>query len=84
LDGEVVPLHEERDQVVVDTQLEVLAVGQDIVDPSGRDARCQCTVPWGHRGCEWLQSDLLTRWPGRMRWSCIPAGWGGHRRAAAA
>lgn len=39
LDCEVVLLHEERYEVVVDTQLEVLAVRQDIVDSRGRGMR---------------------------------------------
>lgn len=56
LDCEVVPLHEERYEVVVGTQLEVLAIRQDIVDSRGRCMRCQCTVAWGaRRGSEWLQ-----------------------------
>lgn len=84
LDCEVVLLHEERYEVVVGIQLEVLAVRQDIVDSRGRCMRCQCTVAWGHRGCEWLQSGVLTRRPGRLRSSCIPASWGGHKRALAA
>lgn len=56
LDGEMVPFHEERYQVVVDAQLEVLPVRQDIVDPRGRGVRDQCTVFWGHGGCGWVAS----------------------------
>lgn len=61
LDGEVVPLHEQRDQVVVGTQLEVLAIRQDIVDPAGRGVTGQRTVSRWHRGRKWLQSGVLTR-----------------------
>lgn len=60
LDGEVVPFHEERYQVVVDTKLEVLAVRQDIVDSRGRGVRRSvCRFLGGTRVC--LQNDQIGR-----------------------